>query len=132
MTFPDPGQTIPKSTNFMVYVGGLMLAGFLIYLGFTAVNRLGLQDQTAKARVVGKDYKEAGQTYVTQKVGNKTLTIPQSYAEMYLLTLDIQGRPGACAVDKTVYDRLRVGDQVNVVYRRKRITGAIEVVSVSP
>ena len=132
MTQSELSQTIPKPTNFMLYIGGLMLAGLLIYFTFTAVNSLGLKEQSAMARVIAKDYKEAGSTYVTQKVGNRILTIPQSQAEMYLLGLDVQGKSSACAVAKTVYDRLNIGDQVEVVFRRKRVTGSVEVLSVMP
>jgi hypothetical protein len=132
MTQSDLSQTIPKPTNFMLYIGGLMFAGLLIYFAFTAVNSLGLKEQSATARVIVKDYKEAGSTYVTQKVGNRILTIPQSQAEMYLLGLDVQGKSSLCAVAKTVYDRLNIGDQVEVVFRRKRVTGSVEVLSVMP
>lgn len=132
MTSQDMNLAQPKPTNIMVYIGGLMLAGILVYFGFTAVNSLGLKTQPATAQVISKGYREAGQTYTTQKVGNSVLTIPQSTPEMYLLELKINGETTHSAVARPIYDRLHAGDQVTVVFQRKRITRGIQVVSVSP
>jgi len=132
MTHSGDAPATPKPTNFMLYIGGLMIAGVLVYFSFTAVNTLGLKEQAAKARVISKGYQKAGKTYTTQKVGNRMLTVPQFTPEMYLLELEVENRATACAVGKTTYDRVSAGDQVSVMYRRKRITGGIQISSVSP
>ena len=132
MTDSNAVPATPKPTNIMLYIGGLMLAGILIYFSFTAMNSLGLKDRSATARVISKGYRQAGQTYITQKVGNRMLTLPQFTPEMYLLELEIQGKATSCAVAKTIYDRVTAGDQVTVVYQRKRITGGLQVLTVSP
>ena len=132
MTGPQSVQMIPKPGNIMLYVGGLMLAGLLVYFSFSAVNSMGLQNQSATARVIGKGFQEAGKTYVTQRVGNRMLTVPQVSPEMYLLELDVQGKTTSCAVAKAIYDRVNAGDPVSIVFHTKRITRGIQVLSVLP
>lgn len=132
MTPPTSSSPIPQAPHFMVYVGGFILAGLLVYFGFTATNSLGLKKRTGPAVIVNKSYHAAGKTYSTQKIGNRVMTIPQTTPEMYVLELKIEDRTTAFAVSKQNYDRLTAGDQINVVYQRKRITGGLRVVAILP
>lgn len=123
--------TSAQPTNIMVYLGGLILVGFVIYFCFWAINNLGLSEQSGTATVIGKAFHPAGTTYTTQKVGDRMLTIPQSTAEMYLLALRIDEKETAFAAPKEIYDRLNDGARVQVIFKRKRITGGLQVISVS-
>jgi hypothetical protein len=116
----------------MTYLGGFILAGFLVYFSFTATNSFGLKEQTGPAVIVGKGYHAAGKTYTTQKIGNRVMTLPQITPETYVLELDIEDKTTTFAVSKQIYDRLDVGNQINAVYQRKRITGGLQVVEILP
>jgi hypothetical protein len=63
-------------------------------------------------------------------VGKQNLTRVQSTPEMYLLTLDIDGRMAVSAVDRRTYEALKPGDRVQATYQRRRISGALQVVGV--
>lgn len=132
MTEPKSAPTQQQPTNIMVYVGGLVVAGLLVYFSFMAVNSFGLKEKTAEATVTGKGYRAAGKTYTTQKIGNRMLTVPQTTPEAYILELDVAGKPATCAVSRETYERVDAGDRVTAVYVRKRITGGTQVISISP
>lgn len=123
--------TSTQPTNLMVYLGGIILAGFVIYFCFWAMNNLGLPEQSGTATVIGKAFHPAGKTYTTQKVGDRMLTVPQSTAEMYILALRIDEKETAFAAPKAIYDGLSDGARVNVIFKRKRLTGGLQVVSVT-
>jgi hypothetical protein len=112
-------------------VGAVILACVMIYFSFLAVNTLGLQDENATGQVVAKSYHEAGQTYTTDVVGGTRRVRQTSTPEMYILTLTVGGEQTTAAVDKDLYDTVQEGDQVKVVYQRRRLTGGTQVVSVS-
>ena len=131
MTQQTSSPTVPQSARFMVYLGGFILAGFLVYLGFTALNNLGLKEKTGPAVILSKDYHAVGKTYTTQKIGKRVMTIPRTTPEMYVLELKIEEKTATFAVSKQIYDGLDAGDQINAVYQRKRITGDVKVVAIS-
>ena len=130
MNMQIPMQAGSQSSNFMVILGGVIVAGVLIYSVFMAINNLGLQKKEGLATVVGKGYREAGRTYITQVVGKRTLTIPQTTPEMYILKLDIGGRQTEYAASRSLHNELNAGDKVRVAYQRKRITGSLQVLDV--
>jgi hypothetical protein len=124
---PPPGLYMVK---VMWVVGLVIVIGVALYLLFLAADGLGLESQEATATVVGKGYREAGQTYYTQIINNRPQVMPQATPERYLLKLDLAGREVECAVEKGLYDAVQAGDQVRATYQRRRLTGATQVVDV--
>lgn len=124
-------MTLPAGNRFFVVLGGLVLAGVVLYYAFMAVDGLGLADQQAQGTVLGKEHRPPGRTYSTQIVGNRTLVVPQTTADAYVLRLDIRGREAGALVDKDTYDAVAPNSQVTVTYQRRRLTGAIQVVAVA-
>ena len=120
----------PASANFMYIVGAVVLVCVGLYVVFMAVDGWGLTDRKATARVLAKGYKEAGKTYITQIVANRPVVLPQARPEMYLLKLDLGGKETESAVEKALYDAVNPGDQVQVVYQKRRILGSLQVVKV--
>jgi hypothetical protein len=118
------------SANFMPVLGGIILVGVIAYLIFYAANTMGLENQTGTATVVGKEYRPAGVTYRVDQIGGKPRTVPQANPEKYLLKLSIGGKTLEHAVSRELYESLNSGDQVEITYRRKRITGAMQVIGV--
>lgn len=121
----------PQSSRFMVKFGIVIVIGVAIYFLFMAIDGIGLKHQTGTAMVIGKTYRESGKTYRTQKIGNRTLTIPQHTPEMYILQLTIGGKQTECAVDKSLYDAVQREDEVNVIYQKRRIMGHLQVIDVT-
>ncbi len=114
----------------MYVFGVVILLGVGLYFLFMAVDGQAIGNTRGTATVVDKEYREAGRTYTTQIVGGQTRTIPRVTPEMYILKLEINGRKTEAAVAKSIYDAVNKGDKVQVVYRRRRITGALQVVDV--
>jgi hypothetical protein len=81
--------------------------------------------------VQGKQYRPAGQTYTRQIVGNQTLNVPQATPEMFVLDLDLDGQRVQGTTERALYEQLAEGDDVSVTYQQRRITGALQVQSVS-
>jgi hypothetical protein len=125
------GVTPPGTNRFFLVFGGLVFAGVLLYYGFMAVDGLGLADQHAQATVLGKEHRPPGRRYSTQIVGNRTLVVPQTTSDAYVLRLDIRGREAAALVDRDTYDAVAPSSQVTVTFQRRRLTGAIQVVAVT-
>lgn len=114
----------------MYVFGGVILVGVALYFLFMAVDGQALGNTKGTARVVDKEYREAGRTYTTEIIGGQTRTIPRVTPEMYILKLEIDGRQTEAPVAKSLYDAVNKGDKVQVVYRRRRITGALQVTDV--
>jgi len=121
----------PKPNRFIVWFGVVVVVGVVLYFLFMLVDGTGLANQEGAATVQGKEYREAGTTYATQRIGNRTQTIPQTTAEMYILYLEINGTQTWGAVDKKLYEGVRMGDRVKVVYQQRRITGNLQVLEVT-
>ena len=124
-------MTAPGPNRFIAVFGGIVLAGVLLYYGFMALDGLGLADQQAQGIVLGKEHRPPGRTYSTQIVGNRTLVVPQTTSDAYVLRLDVLGREAGALVDKDTYDAAAPNAQVTVTFQRRRLTGAIQVVAVT-
>lgn len=118
----------PRSAQIMMVVGAVIIAGVLFYYGFWAIDGLGLEDRQGTATVTGKEYVEPGMTYSRQYIGGQIRTLPQTTSEMYILELDIGGEQTSVAVDRGRHDAVEPGDEVRVVYQRRRLTGGLQVV----
>jgi hypothetical protein len=111
-------------------IGGVIIALFVTYYLFMAVDRVGLEDQRATAVVLGKEHRPPGRRYVTQIINNRPLELPQETPETCVLTLDLSGTHTEGIVARSLFDAVRVGDRVQVTYQRRRLTGGLQVVSV--
>jgi hypothetical protein len=119
------------AVSFMPILGGLILVVVASYFLFNAVDGTGLASRTGRAAVVGKQYRPAAQTYTRQVIGNQTLNVPQTTPEMFVLDLELEGRRVQGTTDRALYERISAGDQVQVTYQQRRITGALQVLDVS-
>jgi hypothetical protein len=119
------------AVSFMPVLGGIILAVAAIFFLFTAVDGMALPTHTGRAAVVGKQYRPAGKTYTREVVGNQTLNVPHATAEMFVLDLDLEGRHVQSTTHRGLHEALAAGDQVQVTYQQRRITGRLQVLSVS-
>jgi hypothetical protein len=112
--------------------GLIILAALGVYLLFMAINNLALAQRTASGVVLAKGYREAGTTYFTQIIDGRPVVRPQGRPEMYVIKLDVTGQQAESAVTKQTYDAVTTGDQVQVTYQRRRLTGGLRVLDVRP
>jgi hypothetical protein len=123
----------PRSANPFGFIFSVVAIGaVIIYFGYGAVDRMGLQMSTAEATVTGKQFTESGKSYYTTISGGRAWVQSQETPETYAVVLSVNGEPTAAVVSKQLYDALKVNDKVQLSVRRTRITGRLEVVEVTP
>jgi hypothetical protein len=118
-------------SRYMVILGAIILVCVAIYFSFTGVDGFALGNRKGKASVVSKEYRETKRGYSTEIIGGRTRTVPRVTPEMYVLKLKLDGKETEFAVEKGLYNAINVGDQVQVTYQRRRITGAIKIIEVT-
>jgi hypothetical protein len=128
-------MAVPVSPmNVLLWWKRIFIAVFvavILYLGFWAINDTGLASEVATAPVLGKEFRRAGTTYRTQKVGNVYSTVPFSTPEMYIFKMGIGDQDVSWPVEKKLYDATTVGSQVEIRYAKRRLTGSIKVLSIA-
>ena len=121
----------PRGAARAVYALGIvvLLLGAAYWL-FTALDGAGLARQTETGTVVGKRYRAAGTTYVTEVINGRAHPMPHATPEAYLVEVALPVGRAEGATGRAVYAGLRAGDRVRVTYARRRVTGAIAVLDV--
>jgi hypothetical protein len=118
-------------SRYMVILGAIIVICVVFYFSFTSIDGFALGNRKGKASVVSKEYRETKQGYSTETIGGRTRTVPRVTPEMYVLKLKLDGKETEFAVEKGLYNAINVGDQVQVTYQRRRITGAIKIIEVT-
>ena len=116
----------------MWLLGLIIVLGVACYGLFAAADRIALEPKTGAATVTAKSYRQAGQDYTTEIIAGQPRAIPRARGEAYVLALDVAGTAAEVKVDRSVFDAAREGEHLQIVYTRRRLTGAIQVVSVRP
>ena len=111
----------------MPKLGAVILFAVGCYAMFMAIDKFGLASHSGVAKVVGREYREPGKTYVRQPIGGRMLTRAQMTPELYLLQISLAGQETLCAVDKSTYESVEAGDEVKVQYRKRRLLGTLQV-----
>jgi hypothetical protein len=114
----------------MYIFGAIILVAVAGWFAFSALDRSALQTQEGRAAVTGKEHRPPGTTYTRTIINNRTVTLPQSTAEAFVLALSIDGGDAYGFTDRELYDAIEVGDSVSVTYQRRRITGAVQVIAI--
>ncbi|MDJ0943332.1 MAG: hypothetical protein QNJ30_07700 [Kiloniellales bacterium] len=128
----DAGSQVAAGPpRWIVALGGLIVLGFVGYFGFLGLDSFGLAEQRGTATVVGKEYLPAGTTYRSVMIGGQNRVVPQATGEQHLLALKVGDDETVFAVDRGAYQRIGEGDRLPVVYRRTRLTGALQVVEIA-
>lgn len=115
---------------FMVIFGAIVVLSVALYFIFFIANTFGLEDKQAVATVLKKEYKAAGQTYVTQVIGGRTQTLPQITPEMHILIVSIGEKQAEVVVEKSVYNGIYIGAKISVTYQERRITGHLQILGI--
>jgi hypothetical protein len=122
----------PYSANPFAYIFSVVaIAGAILYFGYSAIDRTGLQVTTVEATVAGKQFTESGKSYYTTMAGGRAWIQSQETPETYAVTLNVGNERTAGVVSKQLYELLKVNERVRVSIQRTRITGRLEVVEIS-
>jgi hypothetical protein len=119
-----------RPIRYMVTLGALIVIGVVLYFSFTTVDGYALGNHKGKATVVGKEYRKMKRGYSMEIIGGRTKAVPHVTPERYVLELKLDGKETECAVDKELYDAIKVGDEVEVIYQRRRLTGTIKIIEI--
>jgi prolipoprotein diacylglyceryltransferase len=115
----------------MPFIGGVILFVVAVYYVFLGIDTWGLTDQKASAVVVGKGYRAAGTTYVTEIINKRSYVAPQATPEAYLLELEIEGQKVEALVPQEVFEAVSTSQTVEATYQRRRLTGTLQVTDVN-
>ena len=127
----DGGTPNVRVARVMYVLGPIILLSVGGWYGFAALDSLGLESRTGSALVTAKKHLPPSTTYTTTVINKRTMTIPHTTPEAFVLTLTVAGDTTEGTADREVYERIGVGDQVMVTYQRRRITGGVQVVKLS-
>ncbi len=122
----------PYQANPVMYILGiLILGGFLLFAGFYAIDRVGLEVTKTKATVTGKQFTAGGKTYTTNIVNGRPLVQSRVVPDAYAVSLDVGGERALGVVSQSQYEALREHQRVQVAVQRTRLTGTLEVIELS-
>jgi hypothetical protein len=114
----------------MPALGAVILVAFAGYFGFTAADTMGLEPRRETVTVTSKEHVPAGTTYRTELIAGKTRTVPHAKPEQHILTFRVSGKEAEYPVERDLYESVSNGDQVEITYQQRRITGGVQVLSV--
>jgi hypothetical protein len=122
---------LPDS-RFLTIMGGIVVAGVLLYFAFAVIDRMGLANREATTIVLEKKYRASGSSYSTQLIGgNRTIVVPQTTPDTYIVRVEVAGAQHEVPIAKALYDALSVHDRVRVTYQRSRLTGGVQAIVVT-
>jgi hypothetical protein len=101
------------------------------YWLFMIVERTGVATRTMRAAVIAKRYEAAHRTYVTQIINGRSVVVPQDVADAYVVDVATPAGRASGIVPTDLYSRLLIGDSVTVAVRSGRLSGRLDVTSVS-
>jgi hypothetical protein len=125
---PQPGMGNQLVVWKRIYI--TVLAGVFLYLGFWAIDGQLLASQMGNATVIDKEYRKAGTTYRTERIGTTTRVIPYATPDMYILKLRLGNQEARWPVTREFYEKTHIDDQLQVRYEKRRITGSLKIVSI--
>ena len=115
----------------MPLLGGIILLGVCSYFLFFAADGYGLSPVTTTVTVRAKEHRPARTGYVTDIIAGKPKPVPRVYPEEYVLKFELLGNDVEGTVSREDYISTEAGDPANVTYQKKRVTGSVQVMSVS-
>lgn len=116
--------------KFIFIFSGLIILAVGLYYAYIMADRYFLNEATAVATVVGKQYVPFTEKYQTQNVGGRNQTVKIAVPETWLLTFDVEGKQSQAQVSKEVFDATPAGSKMNIKYKKFRISGTWQVTQV--
>src|SRR5215472_1273336 len=121
----------PYTANPFIYVfSTVAIVCVILYFGYSAVDRVGIESHTAVATVSGKQFTKGGKSYYTTIAGERSWVQSHETPDIYAVLLNIGDERTTAVVSKKLYESLQANDTVQVKTRRTRITRKLEVIEV--
>lgn len=121
----------PQLVQLMVIVGAVVLIAGALSWSYRAVGGLALSDRRGTATVVGKEFRLAGWVNHTEVIGGRPQNISHSVPDRYMLRLVVDGQTTEYLADLMLYEAVEPDDQVQVTYRKRRISDTLQVIDVT-
>lgn len=109
-------------------VCGLVVLGVLLWLADSKL----LAVENAAGPVTWKRIVEAHMEHRMVNVGGSNRPVPHAVPRQFLLKVKLAGGEYEKAVPREIYDRVQINEMVRVRYQRRRLTGAMQLLSVEP
>lgn len=129
----EMGKTMTAfKVNPLVYIiPTIILGAVVLYYLYGAIDRVGLDVQSAYAVVTDKKFTPGGATYWTNIAGGRAWTQSQQNPDMYAVSLKVGDEQTVGLVSKPMFESLSINDRVRVKVSRTRLSRQLEVVEVS-
>jgi hypothetical protein len=113
-------------------LGLLFMIGVGLYATFTAIDGAGLPTRNATATVVAREYRGFEKGYQTVIINSAPRMTPHVTGAKHILRLEIAGQRADAVVAKAVFDAVKPNDPVRIAFQRRRLTGLLRIVDVTP
>ena len=124
-------MSLNSSSNLMPVLGGIILLGVCGYFLFFAADGYGLSPVITTVIVRAKEYRPTRTGYVTDIIAGKAKPVPRVYPEEYVLKFELLGTSAEGTVSRDDYQTIETGDPVVVTYQKRRVTGSVQIMSVT-
>jgi hypothetical protein len=116
-----------NENRFVFTFGSVMLAMGALYFAYKIADGAFLSETKAVGKVIGKEHVPASEQYRLEKVGNISQTVKIMVPDAWLLDVDLGGPHAKASVDFIEFQRIFPGTEVQVQYRKHRLSGNLEV-----
>jgi hypothetical protein len=128
-----------QQNKFIFIFAGLMLAAGAAYFAYRLLDTAFLAESEGFGKIVGKEYVPYSEKYQMQNVGGINRTVKIAVPETWLVNLEISSdtqssaRPeeAKASVDPVDFKTLKEGDMLAVKYKKRRLSGNVQVTQVS-
>ncbi len=124
-------MSVYEQNPFMFYFSVIAIAAMILYFGYMAIDRLGLQTVSETAIVIAKHYYRGGEAPVVNIVANRPWVQNQLQPDIYLLVLKSNNEEMNATVSQTTFDAVNQGDTVKILKQYRRLSGMSVIIDVT-
>ncbi len=122
--------TARKTAGQGRWVSIVLTTAFVLFAAVWAIDEQFLPTQTATATVMGKNHYDMTRTYVTEKIGNTFRPVPHVISQQFILKLRVGKKVVDWPTDRERFRTIQPGQQVQVRYQKRRLTGVTTALSI--
>jgi len=127
--FAKPMSAFAQNTFMFIFSVGV-LAAVVVYYGYIAIDRLGLETESRTAIVLDKQHAIAREAPYVNIVAGRPWVQSQETPEMFYLTLKSDNSDLCAAVTRPIFEAVKPGDTVHIFVQRRRLSGTMQVADV--
>ncbi len=120
-------QQVPKWRILVMSIAvPLVMVG--VWLGYQALDSVGVVVKTADAKVLGKQHFDGTTSYSTKIIGGRPMIQGTESSDYWVVELEVEGEKTFGFVSADRVDKIEVGSELPIRYRRTRLTQRLEIV----